>query len=62
MTLSDHIDVLAEGRMIAQGTPQAVSRDARVSEAYLGPDGRRRDLVAMALTRPEWLRRAAPAR
>jgi RimJ/RimL family protein N-acetyltransferase len=36
------------------------SRDGLLREAYLAPDGRRRDLVLMALTRPEW--RAAPAR
>ena len=29
-------------------------RDGVLREAYLGPDGRRRDLVMMALTRPEW--------
>lgn len=34
------------------------SRDGLLREAYLGPEGRRRDLVLMALTRPEWLRRA----
>jgi len=37
------------------------SRDGILREAYLDPDGRRRDLVLMALTRPEWIRRAAPA-
>jgi RimJ/RimL family protein N-acetyltransferase len=30
------------------------SRDGVLREAYLGPDGRRRDLLLMALTRPEW--------
>ncbi len=30
------------------------TRDGVLREAYLGPDGRRRDLVLMALTRPEW--------
>jgi len=38
------------------------SRDGVLREAYLAADGRRRDLVAMALTRPEWLARAVPAR
>ncbi len=39
------------------------SRDGLLREAYLAPDGRRRDLVLMALTRPQWaLSRAAPAR
>jgi RimJ/RimL family protein N-acetyltransferase len=36
------------------------SRDGVLREAYLAPDGRRRDLVLMALTRPEWLSRRAP--
>jgi RimJ/RimL family protein N-acetyltransferase len=30
------------------------SRDGLLREAYLAPDGRRRDLDLMALTRPEW--------
>lgn len=38
------------------------TRDGLAREAYLGPDGRRRDLVLMALARPEWFSRAAPAR
>jgi RimJ/RimL family protein N-acetyltransferase len=36
------------------------SRDGILREAYLAPDGRRRDLVLMALTRREWA--VAPAR
>lgn len=36
------------------------SRDGLLREAYLAPDGRRRDLVLMALTRPEWIMRGAP--
>jgi RimJ/RimL family protein N-acetyltransferase len=31
------------------------TRDGVLREAYLTPEGRRRDLVLMALTRPEWL-------
>jgi GNAT superfamily N-acetyltransferase len=38
------------------------TRDGVLREAYLAPDGRRRDLALMALTKPEWLRHAAPAR
>jgi branched-chain amino acid transport system ATP-binding protein len=36
MSLAEHVFVLAEGRVIAQGTPQQVAADARVVEAYLG--------------------------
>jgi diamine N-acetyltransferase len=34
------------------------SRDGVLREAYLTSEGRRRDLVLMALTRPEWMARA----
>ena len=36
MSLAMHVFVLAEGRVIAQGTPQQVTADQRVVEAYLG--------------------------
>ena len=36
MSLAGHVFVLAEGRVIAQGTPQQVAGDQRVVEAYLG--------------------------
>jgi branched-chain amino acid transport system ATP-binding protein len=36
MSLCEHIYVLAEGRIIAEGPPDAMSRDPRVVEAYLG--------------------------
>jgi branched-chain amino acid transport system ATP-binding protein len=36
MSLAEHVLVLAEGRIIAEGAPQSVVGDARVVEAYLG--------------------------
>ncbi len=36
MSLAEQVFVLAEGRIIAQGSPQAIAGDPRVVEAYLG--------------------------
>jgi branched-chain amino acid transport system ATP-binding protein len=34
--ISDEVTVMTQGRVIANGTPAAISRDARVQDAYLG--------------------------
>ncbi len=36
MSLAEHVFVLAEGRIIAEGTPSQVAADSHVVEAYLG--------------------------
>ncbi|WP_417252257.1 ABC transporter ATP-binding protein [Castellaniella sp.] len=36
MRLAEHVWVLAQGQLIASGTPGEVTRDSRVVEAYLG--------------------------
>ena len=37
MEVSDHVAVLAAGRLLAEGTPRSVQSDPRVVEVYLGP-------------------------
>ena len=36
LAISDKITVMTQGRVIAQGTPEAISGDPRVQDAYLG--------------------------
>jgi len=42
ISLAEHVLVLSEGRIIAEGSPQRIASDARVVEAYLGRGHRRR--------------------
>jgi branched-chain amino acid transport system ATP-binding protein len=46
MRLAEHVFVLAEGRIIAEGAPRVVVDDARVVEAYFGHDAAARLAVA----------------
>jgi len=36
ISLAEHVFVLSQGRIIAEGSPQRIASDARVVEAYLG--------------------------
>jgi ABC-type branched-subunit amino acid transport system ATPase component len=36
LSISDHIVVMHQGRLLAQGTPEEIRANAQVQEAYLG--------------------------
>lgn len=36
LSISDHIVVMHQGRLLAQGTPEEIRASAQVQEAYLG--------------------------
>jgi branched-chain amino acid transport system ATP-binding protein len=46
MSLAEAVFVLSEGRMIAEGSPQAIAADPRVVEAYLGHGAATRMMAA----------------
>jgi branched-chain amino acid transport system ATP-binding protein len=42
--VADRVLVLMQGRLVADGTPEAVAQDPRVRERYLGLDFDMKDL------------------
>jgi branched-chain amino acid transport system ATP-binding protein len=48
MSLAEHVYVLSEGRIIAQGSPRAIAANPRVIEAYLGKGAAARMMAGAA--------------
>ncbi|HYD77651.1 ABC transporter ATP-binding protein [Ramlibacter sp.] len=48
MEVSDHVFVMDHGRKLSEGTPEEVSRDPRVIEAYLGSEAAPAEALAEA--------------
>ncbi len=48
ISLAEHVFVLSEGRIIAEGSPQRIASDARVVEAYLGRGAAQRMIAGPA--------------
>jgi branched-chain amino acid transport system ATP-binding protein len=55
MNLAQHVWVLAQGQLIAQGSPAVVTADAKVVEAYLGHGTAARLLAAAVPAKGEAL-------
>ncbi|GAA3521087.1 branched-chain amino acid ABC transporter permease/ATP-binding protein [Aeromicrobium panaciterrae] len=47
LSVSDEVTVLAEGRVLAHGSPHEIRQDSAVIEAYLGVDAESADTVAV---------------
>jgi branched-chain amino acid transport system ATP-binding protein len=61
MTLSDHIFVLHQGRLLFEGTPAQVQANLAVQEAYLGSPGDVDDIRDAARSRANRVRLRADA-
>jgi ABC-type branched-chain amino acid transport systems, ATPase component len=61
MSVSDWIDVLHQGRLLASGTPETIRQDHAVQEAYLGTVADNEHLKAAAFNLPTRVRVRAEA-